>query len=242
MTIKGKNAALILAGGKGSRMGLDLPKQFLPLAGKTVLEHTIERFENHPAIHSIVIVSHHDYLEKTEKIVSLGEHHKVRAVIAGGALRQDSSRLGIASLKQGEYKNVLIQDAARPFVSPDLINSILSALELHSAVNVGVPPSDTVIQIDENGFTEHVPDRAKIRLVQTPQAFQLELIREAHRLAQNSNFLSATDDCSLILKFNLAPVFVVAGSEKNIKITYPADLPLAEKILREWMEIESAIC
>lgn len=226
-----KNLALILAGGSGSRIDGALPKQFLLLDGKTILQHSIEKFENHPQVEHIFIVIHGDYIDRTREIVRGSGYKKVVKILKGGDTRQDSSRIGVTAANPGEYENVLIHDAARPFVSKEIIDNILSALETHSAVNVAVPSPDTVIEIDAENFIKNVPDRKYLRRVQTPQAFKMELIREAHRLALENNITDATDDCSLILKLNLAPIYVVEGSERNIKITYPLDLQLAEILI-----------
>lgn len=226
-----KNLAIILAGGSGSRIDGALPKQFLLLDGKTILQHAIEKFENHPHIEHIFIVIHGDYIDRTREIVRGSGYKKVVKILKGGETRQDSSRIGVTAAHPGEYENVLIHDAARPFVSKEIIDNILSALETHSAVNVAVPSPDTVIEIDADNFIKNVPDRKYLRRVQTPQAFKLDLIQKAHRLALENNITDATDDCFLILKLNLAPIYVVEGSERNIKITYALDLQLAEILI-----------
>lgn len=226
-----KNLVIILSGGTGRRVANDLPKQFLTLKGKSILAHTIESFESHPGVHHIFIVSHGEYLDRTGNIVREGRYKKVVRILKGGVQRQDSSRLGVAAANPGEYENVLIHDAARPFVGHELLDRILEGLTENEAINVAIPSSDTVIKIDEDHFVESVPDRKYIRRVQTPQAFKTELIREAHRLAREKGITDATDDCSLVLKLGLSNVYVVEGSVLNIKITYPFDLCLAEKML-----------
>ncbi|MCU0286215.1 MAG: 2-C-methyl-D-erythritol 4-phosphate cytidylyltransferase [Acidobacteria bacterium] len=225
-----KNLAIILAGGLGSRLDGILPKQFFLLAGKTILQHSFEKFENHPGIDHIIIVIHGDYLDRTQKIIVESGCKKIINVLKGGETRQDSSRIGVTAISPGHYENILIHDAARPLVSKEIIDNILAALDTHSAVNVAIPSPDTIIEIDPGNYIKNVPDRAYLRKVQTPQAFKLELIRQAHHLALENNITNATDDCSLVLKLNLAPVYVVPGSEKNIKITYPLDLQLAQNI------------
>lgn len=226
-----KNLAIILAGGSGSRIDGALPKQFLLLGGKTILQHSIERFENHPYITHIFIVIHGDFLDRTREIIRGSGYKKVVKILKGGETRQDSSRIGVTAANLGDYESVLIHDAARPFVSKEIIDNILATLETHSSVNVAVPSPDTVIEIDADNFIKNVPDRKYLRRVQTPQAFKLDLIQKAHRLALENNITDATDDCSLILKLNLAPIYVVEGSERNIKITYSQDLYLAKNIL-----------
>ncbi|HLP44446.1 MAG TPA: 2-C-methyl-D-erythritol 4-phosphate cytidylyltransferase [Candidatus Kapabacteria bacterium] len=226
-----KNLALILAGGSGKRIDGVVPKQFLLLDGQTILQHSIDKFENHPCIDQIFIVIHGDFLDRTKEIVRGSGYRKVVKILKGGETRQDSSRIGVTAANPGEYQNVLIHDAARPFVSKTIIDNTLAALETHSAVNVAIPSSDTIIEINHDHYIKSVPDRTYLRRVQTPQAFKLDLIQKAHCLALENNITNATDDCSLILKLDLAPIYVVEGSERNIKITYPLDLQFAQNIL-----------
>jgi len=226
-----KNLALILAGGRGSRIRNELPKQFLLLKGKTILQYTIGAFENHPGIDHIFLVTHGEFYEKTEQIVKRSGYGKVIKILEGGAQRQDSSRIGVTAASAQDYENVLIHDAARPFVSNKIISDILEKLDTYSAVNAAIMSSDTIIEVDENLLIKSVPDRKYLRRVQTPQGFKLELIQRAHRLAPEQGIIDATDDCSLVLKLKLADIYVVEGSPLNIKITYPFDLDIAEKIL-----------
>jgi ribitol-5-phosphate 2-dehydrogenase (NADP+) / D-ribitol-5-phosphate cytidylyltransferase len=228
-----KNIVLILAGGSGSRLDSRLPKQFLQIAGKTVLHHTIEAFESHPLVHHILLVTNPQYLEKTREITRTGGYSKILDIVEGGTARQDSSRIGIEFAAQtAEYENVLIHDAARPLVSRKIIDDLFDALTRFSAVNVAIPATDTIIEIDENNLIKNVPDRSQLRCVQTPQGFKLRLIQKAHRLAPQKGITQATDDCSLILLLNLAPIYAVQGDQENIKITYPQDLQIAADILK----------
>lgn len=223
-----KNLVIILAGGTGNRIDGDMPKQFLTLAGKTILQHSIEKFESHPCIDHIFLVIHRKYLDKTEKIVRKSRHKKVVKILPGGHTRQESSRIGITAATPGEYENVLIHDAARPFVSKKNIDDILAALNTYAAVNIAVPSPDTIIEINDKNLVKNVPDRKYLRRVQTPQGFKWDLIQKAHQLALEKGITNATDDCSLILTFKLADIYVEAGSEKNIKITHHGDLQIAE--------------
>ncbi len=228
----GKNLALILAGGTGSRMsdGTNLPKQFLELEGKTILQHSIESFENHPGIHCIFVVTHAEYFDRTVEIIRECHYQKVVDILRGGETRQDSSCIGVLAAGPDDFENILIHDAARPFISNEIIDSILEKLTVYPAVNIGVPSSDTILEVDDNNIIKNVPNRNYLRRAQTPQSFKLKLIQQAHRLAKEHGVKGSSDDCMLILKFNLAPVYVVEGDPLNIKITYPIDLVFAEKI------------
>ena len=226
-----KNLAIILAGGSGSRIKQDLPKQFLMLGDKTILQKSIEAFENHPAITHIFLVIHEEYVHKAGELVQAGGYKKVLNILPGGPARQDSSRIGVMAAPPYEYENILIHDAARPFVTKKIIDDILDALETFSAVNVAIPSADTIIEIDDKNRVKKIPDRKYLRRVQTPQAFKSELIRRAHLLAQEKGITNATDDCGLVLELDLAEIVVVEGSPANIKITYPEDILIAERMI-----------
>lgn len=221
-----KNIALILASGKGERSGLNQPKQFYEVGGKTLLEHALTAFENHEAIDEIIVVSHPDLLERTKRLVS--GFSKVCSVVAGGETRQQSSYNGVFSVGDIEA-NVLIHDAVRAFVSRDIISACVEGLKEHDAVCAAIETPDTILEIDENGRIAAVPQRKLLRCAQTPQCFRLNLIRQAHNLACRHS-VNVTDDCGLILASKLADIYVVAGNTDNQKITYPRDLELAKLI------------
>lgn len=224
-----KNTAIILASGKGLRLGTDIPKQFCIIKGKPVLEYSIEAFENHKKIDSIVVVGNPDFMDSIKKISS--KYKKVSFIVSGGETRQISSYKGVMSIKDKGVDNVLIHDGARPFVNADIIDRCIDALKQYSAVNTAVPCSDTIIQVDKNKNIKAVVDRNLYYRCQTPQCFRYSLIKKAHELAHKEECFNMTDDCSLILKYNLASIHTINGNENNIKITYPKDIKLAEILL-----------
>ena len=224
-----KYYALILASGTGSRTGLNIPKQFYKINNKTILEYSINAFESHNSINEIIVVSNPDFIDLTKKIISENHYSKVTKIVSGGLTRQESSAIGINEIDEVDSK-VLIHDAVRPFVSQEIIDRCINALNNYNAVNVAIESSDTIIEIDTNNIIKKVPERKTLRRCQTPQCFSTELIRKAHKLAENDKNNIATDDCGLILRYNLSDIFVVKGSENNIKITYPSDLKIAENI------------
>jgi len=226
-----KNLAIILAGGSGSRLKQETPKQFLKLAGKLIIEHTIEKFENHEDIDSIFVVTNPMYYEKTVEIVEKNNYKKVRKILKGGKTRQESSYIGISAASD-EFENVLIHDAVRPFISKEIIDEIIEKLNDYSAIDVAIPSPDTIIKVDDKNIIKDIPERKYLRRGQTPQAFKLKFVKKAHNLAIKDNFLNATDDCSLILKYGLSEIYVVDGSDFNIKITYPIDIHIADKIFQ----------
>ena len=211
------NIAVVLAGGSGKRAGGNQPKQFNLLGDKEIIAHTLEAFQKHNNIDAVHIVVGEAWIGKVREIVMREGFGKVKKIIPGGVERQDSSREGVYSAGES-FDRILIHDAARPFVSEKLIDRILTSLEKNSAVNVAIPSRDTVVVVNEEGIINSVPDRKTLRLVQTPQAFRLDMIRDAHKRAEEEGFNLATDDCSLILKYRLAEVATVEGEETNIKI------------------------
>lgn len=225
-----KNLAVILAAGSGERLRGSLPKQFLEIAGRSLLEICLERFRDHNGIDGILLVAPVDRLAMAEKVVAAGPFPKVIKVLPGGRTRQESSAIGIAAAPE-EVENVLVHDAARALVPAEVITRVLEALAYSQAVMPVLPVSDTTVRVDAAGAAIAVLDRARLRRVQTPQGFKLEIIRQAHARARAEGCSDAGDDCSLVLRFALAPVATVAGDPSNIKITYPQDLQIAEAIL-----------
>ena len=225
-----KHFAIILASGTGSRSGLNIPKQFYKLKDKTILEYSIEIFENHKKIDNIIVVSNPNFIDLTKEIIEKNNYKKVKKILPGGSTRQKSSYIGVNAIDDKDVK-VLIHDAVRPFVSQQIIDNCILALDKYNAVNVAIESSDTILEIDENNFIKNIPNRKNLMRCQTPQCFNLTTIKQAHELANNDPNYTATDDCGLILKYNLDKVFIVKGDEKNIKITYPSDLTIAENIL-----------
>jgi 2-C-methyl-D-erythritol 4-phosphate cytidylyltransferase len=225
-----RNIAVILASGTGSRFRSAVPKQFLKLAGKTVLEHTLDTFERHPRIDEIVIVGSADHL-LIEQIVTQAGYRKVSKIVAGGDTRQKSSASGVAAI-EGDQHKVLVHDAVRPLLDHATIDRCLDALDDYSAVDTAIPASDTVIRVSPSRLIEDIPDRSALRLGQTPQGFRSGLLREAHQRASEDADLAVTDDCGLILHYGLGQVVVVDGNVDNIKITYPSDIYLADRIFQ----------
>lgn len=223
-----KNYGIILASGSGSRYGEDIPKQFVKIAGKTILEHTVEIFEKSDRIDEIIIVITPQYRNLAENILLNNNYKKVKKLLNGGAVRKESSCIGISSIED-EEANVLIHDCARPFLTEEIISDCIEALKKYDAVDVAIPATDTIIKV-ENDFISQIPKRIELQCGQTPQCFKLSLIKHAHQLAKNDN--NFTDDCGLIVKYNLAPVYVVKGSSENIKVTYKSDIYIADRLFQ----------
>ncbi len=223
-----KNYGIILASGTGIRYGGEVPKQFVKIAGKTILEHTIEIFEKAKDINEIIIVITPEYRNFAENILLKNSFKKVTKLLNGGETRKESSYIGISSIDEDEA-NVVIHDCARPFLTEKIIIDCINALEKYNAVDVAIPSADTIIEVKDN-IIQSIPNRANLRRGQTPQCFKLSVIKKAHELSQNdSNF---TDDCGLIVKYSLGEVFVVEGDIENIKVTYPSDIFMADRLFQ----------
>ena len=226
-----KTVAIILAGGTGSRFNSEIPKQFVKLAGKLAIEHTIDVFERHPLVDEIYLVVHKNFYNYMEEIVQRNAYKKVKKILIGGATRQESSKIGVFGC-EGDVEKVLIHDAVRPFVSEEIITKVILALDRFPAVDVGIPTTDTIVEVTDEGIIKNIPDRKYLLRGQTPQGFKLPIIKEAHMLAEKEGYKNATDDCSLIYRYNLGNICVVEGSEYNMKITNPIDIHIAEKIFQ----------
>lgn len=229
------NIAVILSAGSGSRFGSDIPKQFINLAGKNIIEYTISAFEQNDNIDEICIVADTAYHERLEKISQENGFKKVKKIIAGGVERKDSSYNAIKEYEKQKDVNLIFHDAVRPFVSQRIIDDCIKALENYSAIDVAIPTADTIIEIDEASRTiANIPQRSLLQRGQTPQAFKLEIIKKAHDIANSDeNKPLFTDDCGLVKQYLPdEKIYIVGGEEKNIKITYPEDLLFAEKLIQ----------
>ena len=228
-----KNVAVILAAGSGSRTGLATPKQFLPLGGKTVLEHSVQTFNNHPGIDEVVIVTATEFIERVQAIVKANRWTKVSAVLPGGKERFDSSLAAVRHFADNPDAVMLFHDAARPLVSERIISDAIKAMEMYDAVDVAIPAVDTIVQCNREGtHMESVQDRNLLWRMQTPQGFRQKTIQEAYRIALQDPQFTATDDCGTVLRYlKDVKVGIVRGSERNIKLTYADDLSLLEFLL-----------
>jgi len=231
MLTKTKNIAVILAGGKGTRLGYDKPKQFIKVAGKLIIEHTIEAFEKHDMIDEIAIVVHGDYIGYLEEVTLKNSYKRVKKILNGGSERSDSSLSAIEAYST-QNVNLIFHDAVRPLVSKRIITDTILALEQYNAIDVAVPATDTIIEVESN-FINDIPNRDKLRRGQTPQAFKLSTIKKAYEIALSDPDFKATDDCGIVNKYLPdEKIYVVSGEESNIKLTYEEDLFLLDKLFQ----------
>lgn len=227
-----RNIAVILAGGVGSRLGMSTPKQFFKVAGKMVVEHTVDVFERNSRIDEIAIVSNPMLVADFENIVLRNKWRKVKKILKGGKERYDSSLSAIRAYAD-EDVNLIFHDAVRPLVSQRIVNDVIDALDRHNAVDVAIPSADTIIETDGHDFISHIPDRSRLRRGQTPQAFDRAVIAKAYELALKDPGFKTTDDCGVVIKYLPdEPVYVVPGEESNMKLTYREDTFMMDKLFQ----------
>jgi 2-C-methyl-D-erythritol 4-phosphate cytidylyltransferase len=221
-------SAIILASGSGSRTGLDIPKQFLKIAGRPVLEHTLRTFIQCQELKSIIVVSNPLFLDKTKEIAEKIPDDRIVVIEGDAHTRQGSSRRGIEACPDASH--VIIHDAVRPLLPLDVINRLIVELDDYDAIDVCIPASDTIVARNGDQIA-HIPPRADMMLGQTPQAFKRSLILHAHEDAEAAGYAAVTDDCGLVLRLN-EPVHISLGTRANMKITHLDDVYLVERLFQ----------
>ena len=226
------NVAVLLAGGVGTRVGLSIPKQLIKIAGKTILEHTLLALHQHPLVDEIVIMMTPGHLDVVNGLLRGGAYPKVTAVLEGGETRNETTQLALDALGDRECK-VLFHDAVRPLVTARIIRECFEALEDYPAVDVAIPSADTIIEVGADDTIRDIPPRAALRRGQTPQAFRSSVIKRAYALADKDPDFVATDDCTVVLRYLPdEPIYVVLGDERNMKVTDPIDVYVADKLFQ----------
>ncbi|WP_372752552.1 D-ribitol-5-phosphate cytidylyltransferase [Labilibaculum sp.] len=231
-----RNIGVILAGGNGSRFGGNLPKQFIKVAGKTIIEHTLDVFQKCESIDEVAIVINPNFTNEIETIVNNNQYNKVKKILLGGKERSDSSLAAINAYQDEENADqikLIFHDAVRPFVNRTIINEVINSLSTCNAVDVAVKATDTIIEVSDQDQIVNVPNRDHLRQGQTPQAFRLKTIKKAYKKALADPLFKATDDCGVVLKYlPEETITVVEGSAENIKITYDLDMFIADKLFQ----------
>ena len=218
--------AVIVAAGSASRMG-GIDKVMAPLGGEPMIVKTVRAFQECDAIREIVVVTREDLIRPITSLLSGMD--KVIAVVAGGASRQKSVHLGLNTLSS-KVELAAIHDGARPLVSYEVIDRTVRAANTYGAAAPGIPVKDTIKQV-QGGVVTETPDRERLRAVQTPQVFDFDLLRGALKKAREE-VAQVTDDCSAVERMGFS-VKIVEGDERNIKVTTPTDLKIAEMLLEE---------
>lgn len=220
--------AVVVAAGESRRMGSVGDKRFAALGDRPVLAHALGAFERCKSVERVVLVCAADATDRAAELASEYGLTKVEDVVAGGAIRQESVTNGMKHVRAGEV--VVVHDGARPLVTPELIERAIEALSGWDGVVVAVPATDTVKQVEPNDSVSATLDRNRVWLAQTPQVFAAGVLEEALEAA-SARGVHATDDAALVERLGKR-VRVVQGSIDNIKVTVPADIDRAERILQ----------
>ena len=244
-----KNALILLAGGRGKRMGSDVPKQFLDLGGKPIIWHSLNTIQKSELIDECILVSGSDDIGTVRDIVDRGGFDKVSHIVPGGEERYLSVVNGVLAVCEkggceafdGKPEVILIHDGARPFLDDEIIGRCLENVSKDQSCVAAVPSKDTVKIADENGIVTDEPPRRNVWLMQTPQCFTADVIYKACLLAkeeyeefkQNAGgkLPEITDDAQMVNMYLGTKIKLVMGSYNNIKITTPEDINVAEQIL-----------
>ena len=239
MDKKPQNIAVILAGGKGIRLGEHLPKQFLKIAGKKVIEHTLDVFQAHKKIDEIAVIISEEYVKMIEDISIGNAYTKLKKILVGGVERSDSSLAAINAYKSySDDTNIIFHDSVRPLVNYEIISNCIKALNDYGAVDVAIKTTDTIISV-KNDVIENVPSRETLHNGQTPQAFKLGVVRKAYDIALTDPNFKATDDCGVVRRYlPEEKIYVVKGTQQNMKLTYKEDLFLLDKLF----QLKSSVC
>ncbi len=227
-------AGIVLAGGRGSRMQSDVPKQYMELSGRPLLYYSLRAFEESDVESVVLVVAEGDEAYCRTELVERYGFSKVVAVVAGGAERYASVWQGLVCLAEhvGETPDyVLIHDGARPLVTPELINRLCRETEHYGACVAGMPVKDTIQMTDETGAITLTPKRDSLWLAQTPQAFEFSLVYDAYKQLMQESEINVTDDAMVVGLYHDIPIQMIRGSYTNLKVTTPEDLILAEALL-----------
>ncbi len=223
---KAKCTAIVLAAGQGKRMGTRVQKQYLEIKGKPVLYYSLQAFEQSPLIDDIILVvgdNQKEYCQ--EEIVSKYHFQKVKKIVSGGKERYHSVWNGLQEVQGEGY--VFIHDGARPFVDEDMLQRVYQEVQIHKSCVVGMPVKDTIKIADRDGFVDDTPERSLTWMIQTPQVFEISLVKEAYDKFMQKPHLQVTDDAMVVEQMLGGKVKLVEGSYRNIKITTPEDLQIA---------------
>ena len=222
-------AFVLLAGGQGLRLNQDTPKQFIRVAGKSLLEHSYMALHSYDPLARMVVVVPADAVALAKKLLA---NQPTAEFVIGGDSRQASTWAALKHLSADPPHSVVIHDAARPFLSAQIVHDVVQALEQHEAVDVAIPTADTII-VERDGFIQSIPKRNHIYRGQTPQGFHFKPLIRSYQEVGESRLAEFTDDCGIYMDCNpMGRVRIVKGSSENIKITEDLDLALADEIFR----------
>jgi 2-C-methyl-D-erythritol 4-phosphate cytidylyltransferase len=227
------NIGVILAGGSGTRMGSEIPKQFIDIYGKPLIIHTLESFDANPNIDYILVVCKEDWHDNLKIWIRKFGINKVKWIINGGETRQDSTYNALNTLKKECSGDdiLVIHDSARPLISQRIIDDNIDAAKEFNAVDTVIPATDTIVKSFEGEVIDEVPVRKYLYMGQTPQSFKYDFIVKAHENAKINSRNDSTDDCQLVLDLN-EHVHFVNGDKLNFKVTTFEDLLMLKSLIK----------
>lgn len=232
--MKKRCTAIVLAAGQGKRMKTKVQKQYLEINARPVLYYSLKAFEDSEIIDEIILVVSEGQEEYCRKeIVEKYGFEKICRITKGGAERYLSVFCGLEQIHHDGY--VFIHDGARPFVNDEILNRVYEEVQEYHACVVGMPVKDTIKVSDARGFAKETPDRKTLWMIQTPQVFDVKLIKDAYYVIMREPYIQVTDDAMVLEQTSDHPVKLVEGSYENIKITTPEDLEIAKIFVeRNW--------
>ncbi|MEJ7709092.1 MAG: 2-C-methyl-D-erythritol 4-phosphate cytidylyltransferase [Pyrinomonadaceae bacterium] len=228
------NVAIIAAGGRGERLGGERPKQFLSLGGKPIIIHTLHRFERAAMIGEVVVVLPPTDVAGFITLTTKYNLRKLVRVVPGGQTRSESVYKGLQTLRSATTGIVAVHDGVRPFVTPEEIDRTVGAAAEFGAAILMAPPIDTIKEVAKGHVVRTLP-RASLRHALTPQCFRYDIIRRAYEDAIHAGSAGTTDDSALVERMGIA-IAVIDGDPRNIKITRPQDLMLAELLIKDFQD------
>lgn len=228
-----RTVVVILAGGVGERVGLGIPKQLIKIAGKAIVEHTLEAVNESPVVDEVIVVMNAGAMDQLDSLNDRERFPKLTRIIPGGATRNESTQAALELLADEPSTKVLFHDAVRPFVDDRILTDLVNALDHYDAVDTAIPSADTIIQVDDDMHITDIPDRSRLRRGQTPQAFRVGTIMKAYEIAEQDVNFRATDDCGVVFTYLPdVPIYVVDGTAENMKVTEPIDIHIADKLFQ----------
>lgn len=231
MISKMKKYCIVLASGTGSRFGANVPKQFVKICGKMVIEHTLAACDCGVFDELFLVVSR-PYLDKMRKMIAANGYSVRVRVVEGGASRKESCRRGIAEIPDRDAY-VVIHNGVQPFVTSECFQRCLRGLGRHQAVTSGMPCVYTILKVDDHGVIVEMPERSHLYNDMGVECFRLSLLR---KLFASYDDVVSTDIIGMVFRSGIAKVYVVEGDSRNIKITYPEDVVLARKLIKEMQD------
>jgi len=236
-----KNIVILLAAGKGSRMGTKTQKQFLQLNNKPLLYYSLKTFEQSVLIDEVVLVTTKEHINYVKnEIIDLYHFTKVKNIIPGGNERYLSVWNGLQTIKN-QQGYVFIHDSARAFLTEATIQRAYDCVKEHRACVVGVPSKDTVKISDAREYVESTPKRERVWIIQTPQVFSIEVAYQAYEKLIEKDVQDVTDDAMVVEQTLHVPVKLTMGSYENIKITTPEDMEMAEVLVKKWEKVSKPV-